>query len=123
MLAYRNFCIWKHFTYLISSDDIVRAVGTLRPLGSGYKILDLGGRRAVQSVPLELSPDSSVLLKFAEQEGHLSAKEATSILGWQPERFTRVMDTLLKAELAWIDEQSSDGITLYWFPCFYRAFV
>ena len=67
-------------------DDIFQAVKKLKTLGSGYRVLDLGGQRLVQvgavvclllnyprltclrlqSVPLELSQDHSTVLKSSQ---------------------------------------------------------
>lgn len=64
---------------------------TLRPLGSGYAIIDLGARRAIQSMPLELSPDGSRLMVEGETKGFLEKESACRNLVWQPERFDRAI--------------------------------
>ncbi|PJF17953.1 hypothetical protein PSACC_02247 [Paramicrosporidium saccamoebae] len=101
------------------SDDISRAVATLRPLGSGYAIIDLGTRKALQSVPLELSPDGTKLLSVGESSGFVS-QDCYETLGWQRERFERAIEALLSDGLAWIDKQMDT--TQYWFPCFFKGF-
>lgn len=102
------------------SEDIYRAVDTLKPLGSGYAILELGGRKAIQSVPLELSADGGTLLKASEVQGCMS-EDYYIALGWQRERFQRAMDSLVSEGIAWIDRHE-DKVT-YWFPCFFPGFT
>ena len=46
-------------------DDVVRAIGKLRVLGSGFTLLKVGSTRMVQSVPGELSMDHTNLLQCA----------------------------------------------------------
>lgn len=65
-------------------------MATLKPLGSGYAIVDLGSRKAIQSLPLELSPDGSRLLALGEQQGYV-AFGSTAALGWRPDRFQRAV--------------------------------
>ena len=69
----------------------MRAVDTLRPLGSGYAVIDLGSRRAIQSLPLELSPDGSKLVAEGEPRGYFDRESACRTLVWQPERFDRAV--------------------------------
>ena len=104
---------------IVCSEDIQRAVGTLKPLGSGYAVFDIGNRKVIQSVPLELSADGSRLISFAEARGFV-ARTDCSQLGWRVERFDQAIRGLVGDGLAWIDSQEAD--TQYWFPCFYQGF-
>ncbi len=66
----------------VESDDLARAVDTLKPLGSGFAIINLGSRKVIQSVPFELSPDASILLKAAE----VGRRHAAILRGEHPTR-------------------------------------
>lgn len=62
------------------SDDILRAIGKLKILGSGFTIIPLrGGQDAadnilIRSVPGELSADHTAVLKIAENQAFTSVK-------------------------------------------------
>ena len=45
----------------VSTDDIVRAIGKLKALGNGFRLVKLGNKSLVQSVPGELSQDRTKL--------------------------------------------------------------
>lgn len=103
-----------------SREDICRAVDTLKPLGSGYSLIELGGRKIIQSVPLELSADGTLLLRASETRGYIVENDYIT-LGWQHERFQRAIDSLLSDGIAWVD--SHDNSVTYWFPCFFPGFT
>lgn len=109
-----------NFYLHVPSDDLNRAIGTLKPLGSGYAVVNLGSRIAVQSVPLELSADGTKLLSQAQASGTIS-RDICIEINWQAERFQRAIDSLVNDGLAWIDSQET--VTLYWFPCFFKGFA
>jgi ESCRT-II complex subunit VPS22 len=105
----------------LSSDDIFRAVATLRPLGSGYAILSVGNRKIIQSLPMELSSDSTTLLGVAERLGPLTFEIVLREISWSYARFQRAIDSLIAAEVVWIDTPTGDRkeSPLYWFACFF----
>jgi ESCRT-II complex subunit VPS22 len=59
-------------------DDIERAVKTLKSLGSGFCIKNIGGIAYVVSVPLELSTDQTKVLDLASKGGKHSVGTAAS---------------------------------------------
>jgi ESCRT-II complex subunit VPS22 len=44
-------------------DDILRAVESLKPLGSGFTVIELGRRQMIRSVPKELNTDQSIVME------------------------------------------------------------
>jgi ESCRT-II complex subunit VPS22 len=54
------------------SDDIRRAVKALEPLGSGFKIIDLGANQMIRSVPKELNTDQSTVLEVIQVLGYVT---------------------------------------------------
>ncbi|RHZ77615.1 hypothetical protein Glove_174g114 [Diversispora epigaea] len=103
----------------ISEDDIVRAIKTLKPLGNGFEIIQIGDRKMVRSVPRELNSDQSNVLVLAQEKGYVTKYMIESELGWGMERINDVIDTLLADGLCWIDEQA-DPIE-YWVPSFFKG--
>ncbi|CAG8465372.1 3675_t:CDS:10, partial [Acaulospora colombiana] len=101
----------------VSEDDIVRAIKTLKPLGSGFEVLQIGDRKMVRSVPRELNVDQSSILLLAQ--GYVTKGMIESELRWAKERIDDVVDTLLADGLCWIDEQA-DPIE-YWVPSFFKG--
>lgn len=44
-------------------DDVLRAVEALKPLGSGFTVIELGRRQMIRSVPKELNTDQSTVME------------------------------------------------------------
>lgn len=99
----------------ISQDDLLRAIEKLKTLGQGFRLISMGARYLVQSVPTELSLDHTTVIKHAGSTGHVSVRSLTTNLGWDDDRAKKALEDLLKEGLAWVDCQAPDGY-LYWFP-------
>lgn len=48
------------------SDDFLRAIASLKPLGGGYVVLEVNQRKFLRSVPKVLSQDATQVLKVSE---------------------------------------------------------
>jgi len=101
----------------ISSDDVVRAVKKLKVLGSGMEITSSGTSQFIHAIPGELSMDHTTLLIQAKKDGNVTEASICSSLGWTSERSIRALEHLLRAGVAWRDDQSRP--TSYWFPAFF----
>lgn len=53
----------------ISEDDILRAIGKLKALGSGFAVERIGKQALVRSVPGELNTDKNKLLELGQATG------------------------------------------------------
>jgi len=98
----------------VSDDDILQAVRKLQKLGSGYKVIELGGKKLIQSVPMELSTDHNAVLSLAIDDFHVTATEVQTKLKWTADRVETTLSQLLRNGVAWLDTQG--GETSYWFP-------
>lgn len=98
----------------ISADDVSRAVATLKPLGSGFKVVKMGTRTLVQSVPKELNSDHTALLEYLQEKGK-SAEELSAVLKWQPVRVETAINQLLLDGICWEDQHQT---TSYWVMAF-----
>ncbi|CAG8469325.1 12818_t:CDS:2 [Ambispora gerdemannii] len=102
----------------ISEDDIMRSIKTLKPLGNGFEILQIGSRKMVISVPRELNVDQSSLLTLAQERGYITKEiVASSLSGWSTERINNAIDNLLADGLCWIDTQANPHE--YWVYSFF----
>ncbi|KAI8822144.1 EAP30/Vps36 family-domain-containing protein [Fimicolochytrium jonesii] len=104
----------------ISEDDIARSIKTLKPLGSGFDIVQVGVRKLVQSVPRELNTDLSTVLALAQSTGYggfVTVPSVVAARGWDPDRAQRILDDLLKEGICWIDEQAHPA--QYWVAGFF----
>uniref|UniRef100_A0A2R5LIL9 Vacuolar-sorting protein SNF8 n=1 Tax=Ornithodoros turicata TaxID=34597 RepID=A0A2R5LIL9_9ACAR len=99
----------------ITHDDLLSAIEKLRKLGTGFKLIPLGSRYLVQSVPTELSLDHTSVIKEAEPHAHVSVGSLMKNLGWSDDRAKKALEDLLKEGLVWIDTQEPEEY-LYWFP-------
>ena len=53
----------------VSEDDVLRALDRLAVLGGGGRVMRVAGRRIVRSVPVDLNPDQSEVIRLADAEG------------------------------------------------------
>lgn len=70
----------------ISTEDIVRSIRNLKPLGSGYDIIKVGSKQLVQSVPREVSNDFSLILSTFQEQGHFTWQLVLQALSWSDSR-------------------------------------
>ncbi|KAJ9649452.1 ESCRT II complex subunit Dot2 [Coniosporium tulheliwenetii] len=97
-------------------DDILRAVKSLEPLGSGFTILNLGHKQMIRSVPKELNTDQSTVLEAIQVLGHVTVSMLQINLNWERPRAIAVIDDLMADSLVWVDKQADE--TEYWSPTF-----
>ncbi|KAE9961490.1 hypothetical protein BLS_001944 [Venturia inaequalis] len=100
----------------VSDDDIRRAVKSLEPLGSGFKIIDLGANQMIRSVPKELNTDQSTVLEVVQVLGYVTVSVLRDNLGWEKARAAAVIEDLVADSLVWVDSQAEE--TEYWTPSF-----
>ncbi|KAK3301650.1 EAP30/Vps36 family-domain-containing protein [Chaetomium strumarium] len=100
----------------ITEDDILRAVGTLKPLGSAYSIIKVGSKPYIRSVPKELNTDQSAVLEAAQVLGYVSVSMLMANLNWMRARAETVLEDLVGEGMLWVDKQSAEWE--YWSPSF-----
>lgn len=100
----------------ISEDDILRAVESLKPLGSGFSVIGIGRRQMIRSVPKELNTDQSTVLEAIQVLGFITHSMLRANLGWDRARAQTVIDDLLSDSLVWVDDQADEKE--YWSPMF-----
>ncbi|EKM57747.1 uncharacterized protein PHACADRAFT_170958 [Phanerochaete carnosa HHB-10118-sp] len=101
----------------ITEEDVIRSIKTLKPLGAGYEVIDVGrGRKMVRSVVKELDGDQAVVLAIAQDEGgRVSEELLIARRGWAVERARAALENmLLRDGLCWLDEQDESGSPAYW---------
>ncbi|KAG0230279.1 ESCRT-II subunit protein snf8 [Actinomortierella wolfii] len=102
----------------ITEDDLLRSIKTLAPLGNGFQVLDIGGKKMVSSVPRELNRDQSLILALIQDtNGHVNVQDVCHKLGWEQGRSMRALNTLLDDGLMWVDQQIEPFE--YWVPGFF----
>jgi len=106
----------------ITSDDILRAVGKLKSLGSGFAAISVGdGRYIIQSVPSELTMDHARILEAAQHNsGHVTVKFLMEKFSWDSARAERAIEHLMKEGIAWVDLATPDRTPEYYFPALYN---
>lgn len=104
---------------VITEDDVVQSIKTLKPLGAGYEVIDVGGgRKMVRSVVKELDEDQAVVLAVAQEEyGRIVEDILVQKRGWTRERARAALENmLLRDDLCWLDEQDEQSGKAYWVP-------
>lgn len=97
-------------------DDILRAVGTLKPLGSAYSIVKVGSKPYIRSVPKELNTDQSAVLEAVQVLGYVSVSMLMVNLRWVRARAQTALEDLEGEGMLWVDKQSEEWE--YWSPGF-----
>jgi ESCRT-II complex subunit VPS22 len=106
------------FTYAKNySDDILRAVNTLKPLGSSYSTLTVGHKLYIRSIPKELNIDQSAVLEAAQLLGYVSVSMLMVNLRWPKARAKTAIDDLVSESMLWVDKQCDEEWE-YWSPGF-----
>ncbi|KAI5928696.1 EAP30/Vps36 family protein [Camillea tinctor] len=100
----------------ITEDDVLRAVGTLKPLGSSYSIIKVGNKSYIRSVPKELNTDQSAVLEAAQVLGYVSVSMLMINLRWTRARALTAVEDLLGEGMLWVDKQADEWE--YWSPGF-----
>lgn len=99
----------------VTEDDVKRAVATLEPLGNGVRLVQVGARKMLVSVPLELSQDHASVLELAQARGGaVSVAALREQLRWEDSRSERTLGALQSQGMAWVDQH--DAETTFWFP-------
>nr|CAG4646429.1 EOG090X09XM [Macrothrix elegans] len=111
----------------ISNDDVLRAIGKLKVMKSGFSIIPLKGPTGtseylIRSIPGELSADHTAVLKAAELESFLTVTKLRSTLNWDDARCQQILNELIRDGVAWIDSLNGQE-TKYWFPSFFRPLI
>ena len=96
------------------SDDILRAVKSLNPLGSGFSIVNVGSKQMIRSIPKELNTDQSRVLEAIQVLGYVTASMLEDNLDWEHARAETVIEDLLADSLVWVDLQAPEKE--YWSP-------
>ncbi|KAL0473934.1 EAP30/Vps36 family domain-containing protein [Neurospora intermedia] len=100
----------------VNRDDILRAVGTLKPLGSAYSVIKVGSKQYIRSVPKELNTDQSAVLEAAQVLGYVSVSMLMDNLRWTRARAQTALEDLVGEGMLWVDKQGIEWE--YWSPGF-----
>jgi ESCRT-II complex subunit VPS22 len=100
----------------LSRDDILRAVGTLKPLGSSYSTVKVGHKVYIRSIPKELNTDQSAVLEAAQLLGYVTLSMLMINLRWPRARAKTAIDDLVSESMLWVDKQCDEWE--YWNPGF-----
>ena len=98
----------------VSEDDILRAVKSLSPLGSGFSIIPIAGKQFIRSIPKELNTDQSTVLEVLQLLGNVTVSLLQINLSWDKPRAVTVIEDLLANSLVWVDLQCPEPE--YWSP-------
>ncbi|KAJ2627863.1 ESCRT II complex subunit Dot2, partial [Coemansia sp. RSA 1694] len=108
----------------IVEDDIKRAISQLKPLKSGYKIVDFGKRKMVQSVAREMNSDFSTVLTLAQYTNKFTVEDIRLAWNWDQDRIHACIDDMLRLGIIWVDDQqpsSGNCQAEYWVPAFFHS--
>ncbi|GAA5820075.1 hypothetical protein JCM10212_006427 [Sporobolomyces blumeae] len=110
----------------ISEYDVQKAIESLDPLGCGYSVITVGGKKVVKCSPGALDHDSLVVVEAAQNTGRgaVSREEVWSFVAsrddgepWSMDRVEQALEKALMDDgMVWVDEYL-DGPTVqreYW---------
>ncbi|KAK3944223.1 EAP30/Vps36 family protein [Diplogelasinospora grovesii] len=104
----------------ITEDDILRSVGTLKPLGSAYSVITVGSKNYIRSVPKELNTDQTLVLEAVQVLGYVSVSMLMVNLRWERARAQTSLEDLVGEGMLWVDKQTDTETREweYWSPGF-----
>lgn len=114
----------------ISESDVQRAIDALDPLGCGYTIIQVGGKKVVRCSPGGLDKDSLVVVEAAQDTGRGAVTrdevqtyaQRQSGEPWTMDRVEHAIEKALMTDgMVWVDEYN-DGVTVkreYWSPALF----
>ncbi|KAJ2816765.1 ESCRT II complex subunit Dot2 [Coemansia erecta] len=102
----------------VVNDDIKRAISQLDPLKGGYRIVDFGRRKMVQSVAREMNADMSTALALAQLTCKFTKHDVSVALNWDSDRINACVDDMLRSSIIWVDDQTPHAPE-YWVPAFF----
>ena len=100
----------------VGDDDILRAVKSLAPLGSGFSVIWVGSKQMIRSIPKELNTDQSKVLEVIQVMGYVTCSMLEDNLRWESPRAETAINDLLGDSLVWVDMQAPEKE--YWSPAF-----
>ena len=98
----------------VTEDDILRAVKSLEPLGSGFNVIKIGSRDFIRSIPKELNNDQARVLEVLQLLPFVTISILQLNLHWEKARASTVMEDLLADSLVWVDNLAEE--VEYWSP-------
>ncbi|KAG6829846.1 hypothetical protein H0H92_003289 [Tricholoma furcatifolium] len=100
----------------ITEDDVIQSIKTLEPLGAGYQVVNIGGKKMVRSVVKELDEDQSVVLAIAQTQGGRVVEDTlVRQKGWARERARAALENMVHRDgLCWLDDQDEECGRAYW---------
>ncbi|KAJ1678746.1 ESCRT II complex subunit Dot2 [Spiromyces aspiralis] len=101
----------------VSEDDVKRAIKQLKPLGGGYRVITVGSRKMVQSVPRVMNTDQTEILVLAQNKGHFSVPDVTSTYNWNDDRISACINSMLRDGIVWVDYQVQPA--QYWVSAYF----
>lgn len=116
----------------ISPADVARAIEALGPLGCGYAIIEVGGKKVVRCAPGGMDTDSLVVVEAAGEagtgRGAVTMDELIAFTRdrqWPMERVERALEkAMMEDGMVWIDEQANgtDGLLArdYYVPALFE---
>ena len=115
------FFILKHSIIFPNRDDIERAISKLKTFGS-YRILKIGKKKLIQSIPTELSTDHTTILELAQNNNAWVDKTMIrNKLNWEEHRIDNVLQHLMTDGMIWVDDLEKERH--YWFPSLIEGIV
>ncbi|PVU87401.1 hypothetical protein BB561_006357 [Smittium simulii] len=104
----------------ITVEDIESSITQLLPLSGGFKIIKVGNRKFVQSVPHEFSQDHIEIFRLFQLQIMSTFDQLSTSLGWNITRLKSALDSFLKQGLLWVDEQESPVV--YWSTFYFEEY-
>lgn len=105
----------------ITKNDILRVIDTIKPLGSGYELVELkkdadDKKLLLKFLPNELNTDHLYLLNLAERNGGWFDVEiiqkalSSENNAWTEEKIENAINVLIRDGVCWIDDPSDDDV-------------
>lgn len=101
----------------IEEQDVLKAIEKLSVLGGGIRAIKSNDTYIIQSVPSELSMDSTVVMQQAQKNGgHVDINSLVRTLNWTQQRTEKILNEMVREGVVWLDKQAPGNNVWFWFP-------
>ncbi len=83
-----------------NSEDVLRSIATLKSLGNGFEVVQVGSTQFLQTIPRESNQDLLLVIQKLQVSKKMSQEQIIGSLEWSPERAHRILVLSLVASRA-----------------------
>lgn len=93
-------------------EDVLRSIGTLKSLGNGFEVVQIGSTQFLHTIPRESNQDLLLAIQQVQASKRVSEDQIIGSLEWSPERAHRILVGFFVGISRLSEYKTSKGSTL-----------